>query len=100
MKGGRMAGYTHVVSLGTRHGQPCHWPAFQRENGLIVDLTTLNWHGTGRVFEPGYLRKCEIPENIIQMAATSTPPGFVLAGDEIQQDVAGNTMPQNGATAK
>jgi hypothetical protein len=62
-----------------------HWPAYQKENGTLVDLRILDPHDHSAkprlVFQPDALRQTGIPEALIEAGAQSDPPGLVLLGD-------------------
>jgi hypothetical protein len=59
-----------------------HWPAYRKENGMLVDLRTLDPNDRSPkprlVFRPDALRKTGIPEPLIEAAARSDPPGLIL----------------------
>ena len=70
-----------------------HWPAWKRDDGLLVDLRLFENHGCSRigppepncdlsnpplVFRPDALREAGIDEALIELAAQSEPQGFVL----------------------
>ncbi|HWR14769.1 MAG TPA: hypothetical protein VN577_08060 [Terriglobales bacterium] len=62
-----------------------HWPAYQQENGTLVDLRILDPNDRSPkprlVFRPDALRQSGIPEALIEAAARSNPPGLVLLED-------------------
>jgi hypothetical protein len=62
-----------------------HWPAYQKEDGTLVDLRILDPNDRSPkprlVFQPDALRKSGIPEAMIEAAAQSDPAGLVLLED-------------------
>ncbi len=62
-----------------------HWPAYQKENGTLVDLRILDPKDDSPkpqlVFRPDALRESGIPEALIEAAARSNPQGLILFED-------------------
>lgn len=61
------------------------WPAYWKRNGTLVDLRILDPDDRSPkpqlVFQPEKLRELGIPSALIEAAAQSEPPGFVLFED-------------------
>lgn len=68
-----------VYTFTSATGRKAHFPAFTQADGtVLVDLRTLPTYGPMVLaFTPDRLRKMEVPETIIESAATSEPKGFV-----------------------
>lgn len=62
-----------------------HWPAYQKENGTLVDLRLFDPNNRSPkpmlIFRPDALRESGIPEALIEAAAQSNPPGLILFED-------------------
>ena len=62
-----------------------HWPAYQKENGTLVDMRMLDPEDSSPtprlIFRPDALRESGIPEALIEAAAQSSPPGLILFED-------------------
>jgi hypothetical protein len=62
-----------------------HWQAYRKDNDTLVDLRILDPNDRSLkprlIFRPDALRKCGIPEAIIEAAAQSNPPGLILFED-------------------
>lgn len=70
----------HVVTFNGRH-----WPATQREDGLLVDLRLFASGPMPKdqgmpplVYDPARLAEAGVPAGLIADAAESRPQGFVL----------------------
>jgi len=66
---------THVYTIAGKH-----FPAWHREDGILVDLRHFAEHGEptndNLVFRPECLTG--VPQEIIDQASESVPPGFIL----------------------
>ena len=62
-----------------------HWPAYQKENGTLVDMRILDPEDRSPkprlIFQPDLLREAGIPEALIEAAAQSNPTGLILLQD-------------------
>jgi hypothetical protein len=62
-----------------------HWPAYRKAKGTLVDLRLFDPNDRSSkprlILRPDALRKCGIPEAIIEAAAQSNPPGLILFED-------------------
>ncbi|SRR5579884_3968715 len=72
--------YDRVVTINNTH-----WPAYRKPGAILVDLRMFDPDDHSLkprlVFRPEKLRELGIPEALIEAAAKSDPPGFLLFDD-------------------
>jgi len=72
--------YDRVVTINNTH-----WPAYRKPGATLVDLRVFDPNDRSAnprlVFRPEKLRELGIPDALIEAAAKSDPPGFLLFDD-------------------
>ena len=82
--------YDRIVTINNTH-----WPAYRKPGATLVDLRTFDPDDRSPeprlVFRPEKLRELGVPAALIEAAAESEPPGFLLF-----EDLPDQTQPANG----